>query len=716
MDSLVRTILLARSALRHGLGVILALALSVFLVTDLTWNFDPRFRYPAALLFAVAFGASARARYRQSDLVSSRGWQETELGMFSVLGLLGLAAYVDGNLDGSTYPVMFIFLVLLSVLAVPWATAVTVGFAISVEAAVRFIAFGEDALRSLLLHGVLASAFSLVGTIVIRAEVARIRTHSRNRLDAEIERMHSAARSYRLLGATARVDDLSDENTPPSSDLDANRLARSSVEEIHQAVLFALQLLHRSLGLHTAMLLWLSDASPHLRISELSSDADNLLEGPFPMNDGIFGAVVTEKNTLTLSNLKASYSLPYYTGACPVRALAAVPVMENDQLRGLLVTDRKDNVAFSSSEQDLLLAATRYMLRAIQNERVFVQLERAKVEQGKLYRAARALGSAMSERDVVEAGVRSAREIASFDFAAVTLFDEAKKMHVIRAVSGDSVQGLVGVKFRHNAGLVSMVVQNKHPLPYRGHYDPNRQVVFAPRVAPAPMSSLLVLPLLVHERPLGTLVLGARRPGALGEAVRPTLEVLASHVAVSLSGARMMKRLEELATRDGLTGLFNKRALLEMSQDKLAAAKRFSRKLSLLVVDIDHFKKVNDTYGHDQGDVVLKGLGVILRKAKRTTDAVARFGGEEFIILCEETDREGAMLLAERIREELQQTTFQTPKGELSVTCSIGIATFPDAGTDWDTLFKAADEALYVSKRSGRNRCTAWSSRRGKAA
>ncbi|HQK18986.1 MAG TPA: hypothetical protein PLJ27_16115, partial [Polyangiaceae bacterium] len=109
MDSLVRTILLARSALRHGLGVILALALSVFLVTDLTWNFDPRFRYPAALLFAVAFGASARARYRQSDLVSSRGWQETELGMFSVLGLLGLAAYVDGNLDGSTYPVIHLF-------------------------------------------------------------------------------------------------------------------------------------------------------------------------------------------------------------------------------------------------------------------------------------------------------------------------------------------------------------------------------------------------------------------------------------------------------------------------------------------------------------------------------------------------------------------------------------------------------------------------------
>ena len=717
MDSLVRTVLLARSALRHGLGVLLALALSVFLVADLTWNLDGRWRYPAGLLFAVALVASVRARYRQRETTSPRTLQETELGMLCALGLIGLAAHVDGSLDGSTYPVLYVCLVLMSVLAVPWATAVTVGFAIATEAAVRFVAFGEDALPALLLHGVLSTTFALIGTIVIRAEVARIRAHSRTRLEAEIERMHSAARSYRLLGATTRVADLDACKTPVPADCDANRLARSSVEEIHQAVLFALDLLRRSLGLHTAMLLWLSDTSPHLRISELSTDSDRVLEGPFPINEGIFGAVAAEGTILALSGLKASYALPYYSGACPVRALAAVPVMENDQLRGVLLTDRKDDAPFSESEQELLLAATRYVLRAIQNERVFVQLERAKVEQGKLYRAARALGAAMSERDVVEAGVRSAREVASFDFAAVTLYDEAKRMHVIRAVSGESVEGLVGAKFRHNAGLVSMVVQNRHPLPYRGQFDPARQIVFAPRVAPPPMSAMLVLPLLVHERPLGTLVLGSRRPGAFGDAVRPTLEVLASHVAVSLSGARMMKRLEELATRDGLTGLYNKRALLEMSQDKLAAAKRFSRKLSLLVVDIDHFKKVNDTYGHDQGDVVLKGLGVILRKAKRTTDAVARFGGEEFVIVCEETDREGAMLLAERVREELQRTTFQTPQGEIAVTCSLGVSTFPDAGTDWETLFKAADEALYVSKRSGRNRCTAWSPRRsGKAA
>jgi diguanylate cyclase (GGDEF)-like protein len=125
------------------------------------------------------------------------------------------------------------------------------------------------------------------------------------------------------------------------------------------------------------------------------------------------------------------------------------------------------------------------------------------------------------------------------------------------------------------------------------------------------------------------------------------------------------------------------------------------------------------------GDVVIKGLGEILRRAKRNTDAVARFGGEEFVVICEETDARGAMLLAERIREELGRTIFHPPgkagaNGQalhVSVTCSLGIATYPDAGTSWEEMFKAADDALYVSKRSGRNRSTAWSpSIRGTAA
>ncbi len=156
--------------------------------------------------------------------------------------------------------------------------------------------------------------------------------------------------------------------------------------------------------------------------------------------------------------------------------------------------------------------------------------------------------------------------------------------------------------------------------------------------------------------------------------------MLASHVAVSLANARMVKRLEEMATTDGLTGLFNKRALMEAANQKLKSAERFKKPLSVLVCDIDHFKKVNDNYGHDVGDVVIKGFGEVLKRTKRDTDVVGRFGGEEFVMVCEETDAAGAALLAERIRSEIESTTFHSDSGALHVTCSVGVATLPRPG------------------------------------
>jgi diguanylate cyclase (GGDEF)-like protein len=230
------------------------------------------------------------------------------------------------------------------------------------------------------------------------------------------------------------------------------------------------------------------------------------------------------------------------------------------------------------------------------------------------------------------------------------------------------------------------------------------------------MPSLLVLPLLVHREVLGTLVLGSNTQGAFGNAERLTLQVLARHMAVSLANARMVKRLEELATTDGLTGLLNKRALSEVARQKLRSACRFDKPLSVLICDLDHFKLVNDTHGHDVGDRVIVGFSDVLKRTKRETDAVGRFGGEEFVLICEQTDVSGAELLAERIRAELVATTFVTPAGGLNVSASVGVATYPQAEGDWDTLFKAADEALYASKRGGRDRVTVWTADLGSRA
>jgi two-component system, cell cycle response regulator len=707
MAPLVLFVLWARRAARVTAPLAGALALGGLVVVDAQSPLPQPYAIAAVLVLGALLVARGRKRARA---IEGTLLGDLELGALLVVAAMSAAERLDGSLDGRSFPAVYVAVGLVSAFARPAASIFVLALAAALETAVRLLAYGEPTPFRGLPHLGFMLVFAAQNLAFLRAEIARIRSASRARLDAEIARLRDDARSYRLLGAPAGAR----AGARPG---DEERLARSGVEEIHQSVLFALRLLRESLGLYTAMLLWQNDDGTHLRISELASDAPNLSEGPFLAGDGILGAAVAQRAAVAASGLKPGYKLPYYLGACPVRAVLALPVSEHGVLRGVLVVDRLDDRAFTPREQELVEEAGRYAVRAIQNERVFVQLERAKVEQGKLYRAAEALGAATTEGDVIEAGVKSAREITSVDFAAVTLYDDASKMHEIRAVSGDGAGQIVGQRFRHNTGLCSMVLQNRHPLPYRGEYDAARQTVFTRRVAPPPMPSIVVLPLLVHDRPLGTLVLGSRRRAAFNDAVRSTLEVLASHMAVSLTNARMLRRLEELATMDGLTGLLNKRAMLEVAEQKIAAARRFGRHLSVLVTDIDHFKKVNDTHGHDVGDVVIKGLGEILRRAKRNTDAVARFGGEEFVIICEETDARGAMLLAERVREELARTTFH-PQGKVSsggqslavsVTCSIGVATYPEAGATWEEMFKAADDALYVSKRSGRDRSTAWS-------
>ncbi len=719
MKPLVRLALTLRRALSGAATTGAALGLGGLVVLDAASPLATPWAWALGLALAGLLGRAVARRGGSSERTIHT---EIELGTLAIVVAYYAVLRADRSLDGEAHPIVFLALAAVSAFARPSAAVVALVVGVVLEAAVRVLAFGQPSVLAAAPNAAFMLIFTGFNAAVLRTELARLRSAGNSRVEQEIARVRDEARSFRLLGGPAPAAGpvssagASLASGPASTVDEEERLLRAGIEEIHQSVLFALRLVRESLGLSTTMLLWQNDAGTHLRISELVSDAPELVDGPFLAGDGVFGAALARGSVVSLSDLKPSYALPYYAGPCPVGSVCVLPVHEHGKLRGLLVADRADGRAFEAREEAMLEEAARFAVRAIQNERVFLQLERTKVEQSKLYRAADALGSAKSEGGVIEAGVRSAREITSVDYAALVLFDEATKQHEIRVISGDFDEGdgtaTEGARFRSNAGLVSMALENRHPLPYRGAYDDRKQIVFTKTLSPPKMPSIFVLPLVAHEKALGTLVLGSRRRGAFGESVRRTLEVLASHMAVSLDGARMLERLEELATTDGLTGLLNKRAMLEMADQKIQAAKRFGRRLSVLVTDIDHFKKVNDTYGHDVGDVVIKGLGDILRRAKRQTDAVARFGGEEFVLVCEETDEQGAVLLAERVRQELERTTFVAPgaNGEgqrsLKVTCSIGIAVYPEAGASWESLFKGADLALYASKQGGRNRVT----------
>ena len=198
--------------------------------------------------------------------------------------------------------------------------------------------------------------------------------------------------------------------------------------------------------------------------------------------------------------------------------------------------------------------------------------------------------------------------------------------------------------------------------------------------------------------------------------------VLFSHLIIltmSLGCASLLARVFEFAARrqfdleaqlsrearsDSLTGLLNRRALGEILAEESERARRYDRPLSILLLDIDRFKKVNDELGHDVGDEVLYQMARIYLKSLRTSDRVGRWGGEEFLVVLPETSPEEALGLAERLRQTVAEAVCTTRGRHVQVTVSIGVASLA-AGEDWEATYARVDAALYDAKRGGRNRC-----------
>jgi diguanylate cyclase (GGDEF)-like protein len=344
--------------------------------------------------------------------------------------------------------------------------------------------------------------------------------------------------------------------------------------------------------------------------------------------------------------------LPYYQGPADVSASLGVPVSEGLSLRGVLVGDRKAGAGFSASEVELFTAAADRVMRIVQSERVFQAVERSKHEHERFYRASAALNRALTLAEVYDAAIEGARGACEFDFAAIATYTDGN--HVLSRVVGEGADELAGRAFCDAGSIASMVVKNKLALPAAGDWhDRGGSYVFEPRERFKGFESLYVLPLLVKDEVMGTFTVAAQRVGAFPADRREMLGVIANQVAISLQNGHMVEALEEKATTDGLTGLTNHRTFQERFSAMLGRAERLQTRVSFLLTDIDHFKKINDTHGHPTGDQVLKRVAAILKASARKIDIVARYGGEEFALVLEGTDRTGARQLAERIRQEV---------------------------------------------------------------
>jgi len=222
----------------------------------------------------------------------------------------------------------------------------------------------------------------------------------------------------------------------------------------------------------------------------------------------------------------------------------------------------------------------------------------------------------------------------------------------------------------------------------------------------ASVGSLLV-GLKMRDEPPAVLTLHRFRGEPFSRSDERLATALAPLLAAALDNLRRFARAEELSITDGLTGVYNYRYLRSALDKEVSRARRFHETFSIIMLDVDHLKEYNDVHGHLRGSEVLRRLAQIMMAELRGADLVAKYGGDEFVIILAQTDRDGACVLAERIRRAIESHDFPGVETGMRITSSMGIAEFPRDAESSRELLEAADKALYDAKRTGRNRVTA---------
>jgi two-component system cell cycle response regulator len=659
----------------------------------------------AALARRARFVEPAARAQRASALVRAAvEFADVELALALVAGTYTLIV-VTGGAASPAYPLLYGLVAFAATVMARAGAVAAVGAAILLEGSLWARA---DDLRLAAVPAAIHVAFiagaAAAHAVLLRGLVARHRRRRARRLAEELTAQLESARDYRLIAAALGPAS----RAPRARDDEERLLARGGAGIIADAAAWVLTTVKRSLGADSVALLWLDDDGERLRLKEIVSDADDIGEPRRLDNAGVLAAVLRDRAPLLCAVTKPG-QIPYYDSGRAGQAVVAVPVLDGVHLRGVVCADRGG--AFDERDRDLLIDAGHQLLRTVQAEQVFRAVERAKYEHERFYQATARLARALSPEQVMETAFDAAAAIAEFDAAVIALYDRSTSRHRVAAVRvGPGGAGIVdpnaltGLEFKDNAGLASMVVKNRHYLPAAGEPREVSAPVYTKKIRLEDARSLLVLPLLSADEPVGTLMLAARADKRYGKDVREMLAVIANQVAVSLENGLLYRKMETMATTDGLTGLTNHRSFQERFGDLLERAARHGHRAAVLLCDVDHFKKVNDNFGHPVGDEVLRRVAKVLQEVARKIDITARYGGEEFAVVLDNADVHQARTVAERIRQEIGKLVVETEKGPLSITESIGVAAFPDDGGDRATLIERADLALYHAKHTGRNR------------
>jgi diguanylate cyclase (GGDEF)-like protein len=344
------------------------------------------------------------------------------------------------------------------------------------------------------------------------------------------------------------------------------------------------------------------------------------------------------------------------------------------------------------------------MKEARMSEAAGTQLIRQSQEITIFHDVAKALTSSLDLDSILQTTMEKMAEYFRPDTWSLLMVDEKNEELYFAIAVGDAAESLKNVRVKMGEGIAGWVAKHGEAV---FSDDVERDPRFSRRIDEATQwetRSIIAVPLRSRLRVLGVIQLVNVDRSQFNEQEVFFLQALCDYAAIAIENARWVEKIQELTITDDCTGLFNARHLYKTLETEVYRSSRFGYEFSLLFIDLDHFKQVNDTHGHLIGSKLLAEIGYLVKAQLRLIDYAFRYGGDEFVVLLPQTGKDQAVVVAKRLRDAMRESCFCKEEGlNLNVRASIGVATFPhDARTAHD-IIRQADEMMYVVKNSTRD-------------